>query len=272
MYPLRNPLKYEEKKARPRAGKKLLLLLVPAAVLCCLVMLFLLPEPETTGGRVSLRTLEIPEFPIILVLEQEKGSISSAWLRTPAGARKLEQLEGLSLMANDPMLTKVEKKKKNDLLWRLSFTNFEGNGVDLWLGMLSWQPRVYIATTPFQYTRWHALPAKLEVPRGSFLYIAPASPFYQRLAKQYSGKESYSFIYTMMLTPEGPAFVPAPTVYQQLALLLQIGMRGETSPKKRMAYVKMLNEFKRLAEGKAPQAETLINFPLEKVDTLSWKR
>ncbi len=92
------------------------------------------------------------------------------------------------------------------------------------------------------------------------------------LDKQYSGKDSYSFIYTIMLTPEGPAFVPVPSVYKQLAVLLKAGMHGETSPKKRLAYVRMLTEFNRLAEGKAPQADTLLNFPLEKLDTLTWKR
>ena len=73
------------------------------------------------------------------------------------------------------------------------------------------------------------------------------------------------------MTPEGPAFVPVPSVYRQLSVLLRAGMHGEASPNKRMAYVRMLTEFNRLAEGKAPQADTLLNFPMEKIETLSWK-
>lgn len=246
--------------------------LMPVAALLFALILWLLPSPESETGNISLRTLELPEFPIVLVLEQDNGTITSAWIRTPAGARKLEQLEGLAYIASDPIISRVDQDKKDDLLWRLSFTNLEGKGVHLWLGMTTWSPRVYISTTPFEYTRWHALPAKIEVPKGSCVYISPAAPAYQRIEKKYSGTESYSFIYTMMMTPEGFAFVPVPSVYRQLAALLKAGMRGETSPRKRMAYVKMLMEFNRLADGKAPQAETLLNFPMEKVDTLIWKK
>ncbi len=245
---------------------------LPAVVLAGFIVLWLLPAPDEIEKNISLRTLEVPEFPIILVLEQDKGTITSAWLRTPAGARQMDQLVGLSYIASDPVISKVDQDTKNDLLWRLSFTNLEGDGVHLWLGMTTFSPKVYIAATPFQYTRWHALPAKIEVPKGTCVYIAPAAPQYYKDAEQYRGRDSYSFIYTMMLTPEGPAFVPAPSVYKQLAVLLKAGMHGETSPKKRLAYVKMLTEFNRLAEGKAPQADTLLNFPIERLDTLSWKK
>ena len=246
--------------------------ILPALAAALLLILWLIPMPDAGSGSMSLRTLEVPEFPIILVLEQERGEIKSAWLRTPAGARRLDQLEGLSFIASDPVISKVDQDTKNDLLWRLSFTNLEGDGVHLWIGMTTYAPKVYIASTPFEYTRWHALPAKIEIPKGSSIYIAPAAPHYQGMKKQYRGRDSYSFIYTMMLTPEGPAFVPIPSVYKQFAILLKAGMHGETSPSKRLAYVKMLTEFNRLADGKAPQADTLVNFPLERIDTLSWKK
>ena len=245
---------------------------LPLLFAAAALILYLLPAAELSDKNISIRTLEVPEFPIIVVLEQDRGTITSAWLRTPAGARRLDQLDGLSFISSDPVISKVDQDSKNDLLWRPSFTNLEGDGVHLWIGMTTWAPRVFIASTPFQYTRWHALPAKVEVPKGTSIYIAPAAPFYKMLDKQYSGKDSYSFIYTIMLTPEGPAFVPVPSVYKQLAVLLKAGMHGETSPKKRLAYVRMLTEFNRLAEGKAPQADTLLNFPLEKLDTLTWKR
>lgn len=245
---------------------------LPLVFMAALLTLYLMPASEIGDRNVSIRTLEVPEFPIIVVLEQDKGTITSAWLRTPAGARKLDQLDGLSFISSDPIISKVDQDSKNDLLWRLTFTNLAGDGVHLWIGMTTWAPRVFIVSAPFQYTRWHALPAKIEVPKGTSIYIAPAAPFYKMLDKQYSGKDSYSFIYTIMLTPEGPAFVPVPSVYRQLAVLLKAGMHGESSPQKRLAYVRMLTEFNRLADGKAPQADTLLNFPLKKLDTLSWKK
>lgn len=246
--------------------------ILPAIVVLCLAALYFMPSQQTANGNISIRTLEVPEFPIILVLEQERGEITSAWLRTPAGARPLDQLQGLSFIASDSVVSRVDQDTKDDLLWRLSFTNLEGDGIQLWIGMMSYSPKVYLALTPFQYTRWHALPAKIEIPKGASIYIAPAAPQYKGIKKQYRGPESYSFIYTMMLTPEGPAFVPIPSVYKQLSVLLKAGMHGETSPPKRMAYVKMLTEFNRLADGKAPQADTLLNFPIERLDTLSWKK
>ncbi|MBQ9881869.1 MAG: hypothetical protein IJM42_04560 [Synergistes sp.] len=254
-----------------RSGSRYPMLLLPLILGAALLVLIFAPAEEAGDRNVSLRTLDVPEFPIILVLEQDAGTITSAWLRTPAGARNLERLEGLSFISENAILSKVDSDSKNDLLWNLSFMNFEGDGIHLWIGMTTQPPRVFVTSAPFQYTRWHALPAKVEVPKGTSIYIAPAAPFYRLLDRQYSGVESYSFIYTIMMTPEGPAFVPVPSVYRQLSVLLRAGMHGETSPNKRMAYVRMLTEFNRLAEGKAPQADTLLNFPLEKIETLSWK-
>jgi hypothetical protein len=74
------------------------------------------------------------------------------------------------------------------------------------------------------------------------------------------------------MTPEGPAFVPVPDVYRQLAILLRAGIQGEFTPAKRLAYVRMLNEFNSLADGKPPKTETLLNFQIEKIAALSWKR
>ena len=259
------------KRIFPR-GTKHALLLLPAVFFVLLIFLWLLPTPDTNEKNISIRALEIPEFPITLVLEQEQGVINSAWLRTPAGARKLDQLDGLTYISSTSVISKVDQDAKNDLLWRLSFINIKGEGVHIWIGMTTWAPRVFIYSSPFRYTRWHALPAKIVVPHGTSLYISPTTPPYPMIDKQYEGRDSYTFIYSMMMTPEGPAFVPVPSVYKQLSVLLKAGMQGETSPQKRLAYVRMLTEFNRLADGKAPQADTLINLPLEKIDVLSWKK
>lgn len=260
-------------KSTSPAGRKLrALLLLPAAAIIAAAALCIAPAAETGSSNITIRTLEVPGFPIIVVLEQSNGVVESAWLRTPGGARRLDRLEGLSFVSSDPVICRVDQDSKDDLLWRLSFMNITGDGAHIWIGMTTWAPHVSVALTPFQYTRWHALPAKIEVPRGTSLYIAPAAPFYSSLEKQYGGKDSYSFIYTLMLTPEGLTFVPVPSVYKQLAVLLKAGMHGESSAQKRLAYVRMLTEFNRLADGKAPQADTLLNLQIEKLDTLTWRR
>lgn len=246
------------------------LLVLPAAVAVMALILLLLPMPEENGRKINITTLELHAFPITLVLEDDDGVITSAWLRTRAGARRLEQPEGLSFIASDPVVSQADHDGQDDLLWRISFMDLKGEGIHLWIGMTTHVPRVYVASTPFRYTRWHALPAKIEVPKGTSLYVSPAAPLYMNLEKQIDGTDSYSFVYTMMLTPEGVTFVPVPSAYSQLAALLGAGMRGERSPQKRMAYVRMLTEFNRLADGKAPQADTLLNLQIERIYTLSW--
>ncbi len=248
------------------------ILFLPAVAAVMALVLYLIPLPEGEGRTINIRTLELSAFPITLVLEEDGGEVTSAWLRTPAGARQIEQLDGLSFISSDPVVSRADQDGSDDLLWRISFMDVKGEGIHLWIGMTTWAPRVYVAATPFQYTRWHALPAKIEVPKGTSLYISPAAPLYRTLEKQFGGTDSYSFVYTMMLTPEGLTFVPVPSVYEQLAVLLRAGMHGESSPPKRMAYVRMLTEFNRLAEGKAPQADTLLNLQIERIHTLSWKK
>ncbi len=246
-------------------------LLLPCLVLLLGAFIWMLPGDEPTEGRVSVRTLRVADFPIVLVYEQQEGSVTSAWLRTPAGSMKIEEIEGLSFISDSSFVSNVDNDTKDDLMWRISFTNFAGDGVHLWIGMTTWSPKLFIFAAPYQYTRWDVIPAKLVVPKGTAVYVSPATPSYNKAGK-FSGKESYSFVYTVRMTPEGPAFVPVPDVYKQLAVLLKAGIQGEYSPMKRLAYVRMLEEFNNLASGKPPQAETMLNFQMQKIGTLSWKR
>ena len=244
---------------------------VPIIAAAFAIIVFFMPTTKILEGGANLRTLRVVDYPIVLVLEQNNGTILSAWLRTPAGAMEIEQVEGMSYIADSVFLSQVDQDSKDDVMWRTSYTNFEGNGIHLWIGMTTWLPKVYILKTPYQYTRWDAVPAKLVVPKGTAVYISPATPAYNK-TDTYSGKDSYSFVYTLRMTPEGPSFVPVPDVYRQLSILLRAGIQGEFSPTKRLAYVRMLNEFNNLAEGNPPQAETLLNLQFEKIATLSWKR
>lgn len=259
------------KKIETFFSGKSLLLIMPAIAVFLAIILYLMPGNEIPEGGANLRALRVENFPIVLILEQSQGEVKSAWLRTPAGVKQIEQLEGLSYVSESTFLSKVDQDDKDDLLWRTSFTNFEGNGVHLWVGVTSWSPKAHIYITPYEYTRWDAVPAKLLVPKGTAVYVSPAVPTYNQ-TDSYRGRDSYSFIYTIRMTTEGPAFVPVPDIYKQLSILLKAGIQGEFTPTKRLAYVRMLNEFNSLAQGKPPKAETLLNFQMEKIAVLSWKR
>ncbi len=246
-------------------------LALPLAVMLLAVFICFVPGSEIPEGGTNLRALRAGNFPIVLILEQHKGAVISAWLRTPGGVKQIEQIEGLSYVSDSTFLSKADQDDREDLLWRTSFTNFDGNGVHLFIGVTTWSPKAHIFVAPYEYTRWDAVPAKLVVPRGTAVYVSPAVPSYDK-SDTYRGRDSYSFVYTIRMTPEGPAFVPVPDVYKQLSILLRAGIQGEFTPTKRLAYVRMLNEFNALAEGKPPKAEALLNFRMEKVSTLSWKR
>ena len=260
-----------KKISRALFSKKSLIFILPAIAALLAMIIYLVPGNEIPEIGANLRALRVENFPIVLILEQSQGEVISAWLRTPAGVKQIEQLDGLSYVAESVFLSKVDQDDKEDLLWRMSFTNFEGNGVHLWVGVTSWSPKAHIFITPYEYTRWDAVPAKLVVPKGTAVYVSPAVPTYNK-TDSYRGRDSYSFIYTIRMTPEGPAFVPVPDVYKQLSILLKAGIQGEFTPTKRLAYIRMLNEFHCLAEGKPPKAETLLNFQMEKVAVLNWKR
>ena len=268
---IQETLPHKRKKRAHASPSGLLIWAMPVAALLLALIIFVMPGNEIPERGSNLRALRVGNFPIVLILEQDRGEVTSGWLRTPAGTRQIEQLEGLSFVSDSVFLTKVDQDDREDLLWRTSFTNFEGTGVHLWIGVTTWSPKAHIILTPYEYTRWDAVPAKLVVPKGTAVYVSPAVPMYGK-SDPLRGRDSYSFVYTMRMTPEGPAFVPVPDVYRQLSILLRAGIQGEFTPSKRLAYVRMLNEFNSLAEGKPPKAETLLNFRSEKVAVLSWKR
>jgi len=243
------------------------LLFLPVFVLAFTLLVLVLPGADMPEKGSHINTLRVPDFPIILVLEENKGSIKSAWLRTPAGTRSVGQIEDLFYIADSTFLADVDGDGRDDLLWRISFNNFEGTGIHLWIGMTTRQPKIFIATSPFEYTRWDAVPAKLIVPKSTAVYVSPAMPSYDTDAS-FRGKESYSFVYTVKLTPDGFAFVPVPNVYRQLAVLLRAGIRGEFKPMKRLAYVRMLEEFNSLANGNPPRTGTFLNFQMNNLETI----
>lgn len=236
------------------------------------VIIRFLPSSQIPEKGVTLKTLRVKGYPITLILEQQEGVVSSCWLRTPAGSREIRDIQGMTFISETNFISKVDQDDKDDLLWRLSFINLEGEGLHLWLGLTTLNPKVFVTYTPYNYTRWDTVPAKVIVPKGTALYISPGMPIYDNDKEQFKGADSYSFIYTIRLTPDGPAFVPLPSVYKQLSILLRTGIRGEVATMKRLAYVRMLSEFNNLAEGRPPSIETILNLQMQKIETLSWTK
>lgn len=253
-----------------KLDKRLLRLLLPLLLVVAIVGVPFLPKTEPPEDGISMKTLEVQEFPLTLAFENQGGVIKSAWLRSPAGTREIDSMNGLSYISGGVFTTKVGQSNKEDLLWRTSYTSFDGSGIHLWIGISSVSSKIFISSTQYSHTKWDNVPAKFVVPKGTALYISPAIPAYGD-KESFQGKDYYSFVYTVRMTPEGPAFVPVPSVYRQLAELLRAGIRGEHSPIKRLAYTRMLEEFTRLAEGNPPATETLLNFQINKIDTLSWR-
>lgn len=265
----------ERHAANESNGKKrfdFLKIVLPLFLLLVIAGTVFLPKTNEPSGGTAIKTLSAEGFPAALVFEQQDGITKSVWLRTPAGTREIEGLDGLSYVSEALYVTKNSQSGRDDLLWRTSFTNFEGKGVHLWVGASPAAEKIYIATSPYNYTKWDNIPAKLLVPKGTAVYISPAIPDYDGDNREsFQTKNSYSFVYTIRMTPEGPAFVPVPNVYRQLAELLRAGMRGEYSTSKRLAYTRMLEEFDKLADGNPPSAETLLNFQMNRIENLPWR-
>lgn len=247
--------------------------LMPCTVILIAAAVYFMPALPFPQSAPNIRTMRVPGYPIVLTLEQHNGKVSSAWLRTPGGVREIPNVADMVFVSETKSYARVDQDNQDDLLWRLSFINFDGEGAHVWLGMTTWSPKVFISVTPYRYTRWDAVPAKLTVPVGTAIYVAPGIPLYDiRSEKIMGGRDAYSFVYTMRMTPDGPAFVPVPTVYKQLSVLLKAGIKGEFSPSRRLSYLRMLKEFDTLAQGGPPQAETILNLNMQKADTLQWKR
>ncbi|MEG1641634.1 MAG: hypothetical protein RR272_00830 [Synergistaceae bacterium] len=245
-------------------------LCVPIFVIIIVLTIHYIPTPNVKGD-INIRTIRPAHFPIILALEHRDGQIDSAWIRTPAGVREIPDVIGTSFIGDRTYISDIDDDNQKDLMWRLSFMNFEGEGIHLWIGMVTENPQIFIATTPYEFTRWDALPAKLSVPKDTAVYIAPTSPGYMG-KKKYSGVESYTFVYTMKMTENGLSFVPVPSVYNQLATLLKTGMRGETVKEKRIENIQLLTEFNSLANAAPPSTEALLNMQIKKQNTLYWKK
>lgn len=247
---------------------RLQFLIVPLVLIVCLVVVLLLDGADERGKDATMNMVRVDNPAISLVYDVDRdGNVTSAWLRTPKTSRRLGQLDGLAYIGDSKFYSDVDGDGKEDLLWRISFNNErEHAGVHIWIGSLSGLGKIYVCSSPYEYTRWDAIPTKIRTPRNCAVYVSPGIP-----GTEYRGKECYSFIYTIELAADGPAFVPVASVYKQLFPILRVASNAEEDPDLRKAYINMLTEYRDLSDGKAPSAETITALRMENIDLIPLK-
>lgn len=247
---------------------KLNILVVPLFIVCVVIALIFIQGAEERNPGTTTRMLRVENPSMSLICDQdENGTVTSAWLRTPKTSRRIGQLEGLTYIADSRFYADVDGDGQKDLLWRISFNNEdEKEGIHLWVGVLSGLSKIYVCSSPYEYTRWDAVPTKIRVPKSCALYVSPSIP-----GTDFRGKDCYPFIYTIKLTADGPAFVPVASVYKQLFPILRAYAQLEKDTELHKAYIKMLMEFKDLSEGKLPDTETVTNLQINDIDLIPLK-
>jgi len=251
-----------------RLFEQLQFFVVPAVVVLMVVAVMFLEGANERTKEADMYMVRVENPAISLVYDVDKeGNVVSAWLRTPKTSRRIGQLDGLAYIADSKFYSDVDGDGKKDLLWRISFNNEkERSGVHLWIGALSGLAKIYVCSSPYQYTRWDAIPAKIRTPQSCALYVSPGIP-----GTDFEGKGCYSFIYTIKLTAEGPAFVPVADVYKQLIPILRAAADAKQSAELHKAYIKMLTEFRNLAAGEVPSAASLTALQMNSVDLIPLK-
>ena len=80
---IQGTVSHEIKKLASVFSSGRLILVMPVAVLLLALIIFVVPGNEIPEGGSNLRALRVGNFPIVLILEQDRGEVTSGWLRTP---------------------------------------------------------------------------------------------------------------------------------------------------------------------------------------------
>ena len=211
-------------------------------------------------------------YPFFLVLREEGDEVAQAFLRTPTGTYPLREVEGLRLAAMSQAQSREDQDGKDDLLWKLTFlpASEKEQGVQIWFGHLTALPKLWVVEAPVGPTQWDTMTTTLRVPRGTAVYVSPQVPSYGKLPV-YEGKSALTFVYSIRLTPQGPAFVPVREVYRQLAEHQDTLRRGEYEPLKRLAYQRQMEDYLGIAQGKTPSLDALRSFTWKKLLSVEWR-
>ena len=212
------------------------------------------------------RVLKNPELPVFISVEQkkyEKGRINRAWLRTDTDTERLPRIENMVLLDRSDCLSKdLDSDKIPDPVWKLFLRSKEGKEFSLWCVILSGSGKGWLFLLPWAETLWDDIPFRIDIPENILLYISPSLPAY-RDTGQVKDSKVLSFVYTLMVTAEGPLFVLSPEIYSTVNQIASMVTAAEKDPLKKDIYRQILEDYSRMAQGKMPSSPAVLNFELE---------
>ncbi len=222
-------------------------------------------------GHAHLKVLTVPGHPISLFLEHDGEKILSSYLRSPEGIHPLERLIGLSLAGDSYSFMSADADFQDDLLWKIDFREQKGSlTVSLWITAVTETSSAWAALAPGGPTFWDILP----LPSGKnniFPYIAPHLPGYDG-REPVTGSSILSFIYTMILTKNGPKMIAAPDFYRKLLPLTHLVLKSEEDEELSAAYGFLYLDFERMSSGQMPSREAMNNFLWKRILSMRWGR
>jgi len=168
--------------------------------------LILLLLTSRIASAMSIVTAK--KCPIYLVMEEKDGTISQAYLGTPAGSHQIKSIEGYVLTQQEMISTKVNKGSRC-FLWRLSFTKPDNPAelMQVWIAYIQEKKIIEVASGKSRRNEWSRAILQLPLPEGVFLFIS---------CEPDGDETSLSNIFTITLTSKGLTFTPVAELYQQL--------------------------------------------------------
>ena len=133
--------------------------------------LILLLLTSRIASAMSIVTAK--KCPIYLVMEEKDGTISQAYLGTPAGSHQIKSIEGYVLTQQEMISTKVNKGSRC-FLWRLSFAKPDNPAelMQVWIAYIQEKKIIEVASGKSRRNEWSRAILQLPLPEGVFLFIS----------------------------------------------------------------------------------------------------
>lgn len=171
-------------------------------------LLFVLLPFVNTEALAFLSIVTAKQCPLYLVLEEKDGTVSQAYLGTPAGSFPIKSVEGYRPI-QEVLLNAKNDDGINRFLWRLEFAKPDDpiEVMQLWVAYIPREKTIEVASGKTAHNEWYRIASQLPLPDGVFLFVS-YEPDEQ--------ETPLSHVFTITLTKKGLAFVPIPEVYEKL--------------------------------------------------------
>lgn len=235
-----------------------------------ILIALLLTISVVASAHAHMKVLSVPHYPVSLTLNHRDGVIREAFVRTPAGVHRLEQIESLRVLSSSVRLIRTEEGSADALLLRIELDNPKtGERQSLWVTSVAEAKSAWFDLAPSGPTYWDRLNTPSNV-GGVLLYISPHLPGYCKLDET-GGPDTLSFVYAMSITRNGPNLVAASTVYEALLPLVHLFREAQRDEVMRAAYGELHRDFERMAQGSMPSREAMESFPWRRILTVKWE-